>query len=115
MASDDKLIYYVSCATRNSTLEYAAYASLLALAMRRAGAEEFMVQFRDSAVRAWNYASNNANRKPRVYHFGGRSLFYWEEPDLAPEFLVKAGFNLYLLTGKEEYLHFEPKKRRPAP
>ena len=105
MASDDKLVYYVSCATRNSTLEYAAYASLLALAMRKAGAEKFMTQFRDSAVSAWNYAMNPANRKTRRFMIKGKLLVYKEEPDLAPEFLIKAGFNLYLLTGDRKYLH----------
>ena len=48
-ASADKLTYYLSCATRNSSLEYAAWASVLALAMRKAGAEKEMIQFRESA------------------------------------------------------------------
>ena len=104
MASDDKLTYYVSCATRNSTLEYAAYASLLALAMRKAGAEKYMIQFRDSASKAWKYALNPANRKLRIFKTKEKTLFYRETPELASEFLVKAGFNLYLLTGDPKYL-----------
>ena len=105
MASDDRLTYYVSCATRNSTLEYAAYASMLALAMRKAGSETFMTQFLNSARLAWHYALNPANRKVRSFHLGSNLLRYQEEPEPAPEFLVKAGFNLFLLTNDPNYLH----------
>ncbi|MBQ7695417.1 MAG: glycoside hydrolase family 9 protein [Lentisphaeria bacterium] len=105
MASDEKRIYYLSCATRNSTLEYAAYASLMALAMRKAGAEKIAAEFRDSARKAWNYALNTKRPAPKVFHQGKKVLFYREEIDLAPELLVKAGYNLFLLTGEEAYLH----------
>jgi len=105
MASDEKRIYYLSCATRNSTLEYAAYASLMALAMRKAGAEKIAAEFRDSARKAWNYALNTKRPAPKVFHQGKKVLFYREEPELAPELLVKAGYNLFLLTGEEAYLH----------
>ena len=104
MASDDSLTYYLSCATRNSSLEYAAYASVLALAFRKAGAEKKMIQFRDSAKKAWQYALNPANRKKCLFHIGSKTLFYREEPEPAPEFLVKAGFNLFQLTGDLTYL-----------
>ncbi|MBP5182024.1 MAG: glycoside hydrolase family 9 protein, partial [Lentisphaeria bacterium] len=104
MASDDKLTYYLSCATRNSSMEYAAYASLLALAFRKAGAEACMVQFRDSAVKAWEYATRTDPLPPRVFFLGGKMLLYKEDPCPAPEFLVKAGFNLYQLTGERSYL-----------
>ena len=104
MASDDKLVYYLSCATRNSSLEYAAYASLLALAMRKAGAEKIAEEFRDSARKAWNYALDSSHAKPRIFHLDGRIVTYREDPQLAPEFLVKAGFNLYLLTDDNLYL-----------
>jgi len=105
MASDDQLTYYLSCATRNSSLEYASYASLLALAMRKAGAETVAAQFRDSARKAWRYALNPDPVKPRIFHLNRGVLFYREAPEPAPEFLVKAGFNLFLLTGETEYLH----------
>ena len=104
MASDDKLTYYVSCATRDSTLEYAAYASLLALCMRKAGAEKIMVQFRDSALAAWKFALDPNNRKLRIFKTKKKTLFYRETPELASEFLVKAGFNLYQLTGDPSIL-----------
>ena len=104
MASADKLVYYLSCATRNSSLEYAAWASVLALAMRKAGAAKIADRFRVSAVNAWRYALESPVPRPRVFHVGRRSLFYREEPELAPEFLVKAGFDLFQLTGDRKYL-----------
>ena len=104
MASDDRLKYYVSCATRNSTLEYAAYASQLALALRHAHAEKFMKEYLDSARKAWDYAVNPLNRKVRFYRVGKNSLHYLEEPELAPEYVVKAGYNLFLLTNDSHYL-----------
>lgn len=104
MASDDKLPYYVSCATRNSSLDYAAYASLLALAMRKAGAEKYMVQFRDSARRAWDYAMDPSHRCFQQYSWNKGMISYREKPDLSPELIIKAGFNLYQLTGDSNYL-----------
>ena len=114
MASDDKLTYYVSCATRNSTLEYAAYASLLSLAMRKAGAEKMMTQFRDSAIAAWKFALDPANGKPRIFKTSKKTLFYRENPALSPELLVKAGFNLYLLTGNPDFLRRAENEVEPA-
>ncbi|MBQ7206591.1 MAG: glycoside hydrolase family 9 protein [Lentisphaeria bacterium] len=104
MASADKLTYYLSCATRNSSLEYAAWASVLALAMRKAGAEKYMIQFRESARSAWRFAVSTPRPRPKVFQLGSKSVFYREEPDLAPEYLVKAGVGLFLLTGDEQYL-----------
>jgi len=104
MASDDKLTYYVSCATRNSSLEYAAYASLLALAMQKAGAEKIGKQFQESASKAWHYAMDPAKWKVRLFRWGKIMLFYREEPGLKPEFVIKAGFNLFRLTGDQAYL-----------
>ena len=104
MAADDKLVYYLSCATRNSSLEYAAYASELALAFRKAGVEAVTTQFRDSARKAWNFAVNHPPAKPRFFRIEGKTLFYREDPELPSELLVKAGFNLFQLTGDREFL-----------
>ena len=104
MASDDKLVYYLSGATRNSSLEYAAYASELALAFRKAGVEDVTAQFRDSARKAWDFAVNHPPAQPRFFRSRGKSLFYREDPELPSEFLVKAGFNLFQLTGDREFL-----------
>ena len=103
-SAEDHMTYYLSCATRNSTLEYAAYAAELALALKRAGATEKAELFRDSARRAWDFALNPANRVVRKFRYRGREITYREEPELDPVNLVKAGFDLYLLSGEERYL-----------
>ncbi|MBR4674964.1 MAG: glycoside hydrolase family 9 protein [Victivallales bacterium] len=105
MASDDKLTYYVSCATRNSTLEYAAYASELALALKQAGAEKQAELFRESATLAWNYAQNKDSSKMRFYNYNKELIYYLEEPELAPEFVIKAGGNLFHLWNDKKYLY----------
>ena len=102
--ADDKLVYYVSCATRNSTLQYAAYAAELALALKQAGAEKEAALYCESARRAWEFALNPDNRVKRAYHYEGKTIFYSEEPELAPEYLVKAGFDLFQLTDDRRFL-----------
>lgn len=101
---EEGLKYYQSRATLNSTLEYASYASELALALRCAGAQEESVLFRDSARKAWNYAVNPANRKVSVYSYEGKTVFYHEPLDLSVEYLLKAGYNLALLFNDADYL-----------
>lgn len=103
-ASEDRLVYYLSCATRNSTLEYAAYAAELALALRRAGAAEKAEQYRLSAEKAWAFARGKDRPKVRIFHYNRRTIFYREDPEPAPEFVVKAGVNLYLLGRDRQYL-----------
>jgi len=101
---DDRLTYYISCPTRGSTLEYAAYAAELALALKRAGAKGPAEQFRDSAVKAWNFALDPKNRAVRTYRYDRKIIFYREKPKLASEFLVKAGYSLFRLTGDRKYI-----------
>ena len=103
-ASDDKLAYYLSCATRNSSLEYAAYASELALALKRAGAEEKASEYLQSAEKAWAFAFQEGRPPVRTYRYNLRIVFYREEPETAPELTVKAALNLYLLKKDDAYL-----------
>ena len=104
-SAQDKLVYYLSCATRASTLEYAAYAAELALALKRAGATERAELLTESAKRAWDFALDAKNRISRVYRVNHAILSYRDNPNLAPEFLVKAGFDLYQLSGDRKYLN----------
>ena len=103
-SADDKLIYYISCATRNSTLEYTAYAAELALALKRAGAEEQSKLYCESAQRAWDFAQDPKNRVRRRYRYNDKEITYDEEPELAPELVVKAGFDLFQLTGEQRFM-----------
>ena len=103
-SADDALPYYLSCATRNSTLEYAAYASELALALRRAGAAEKAEEYRRSAARAWDFAMRKERPPVRSYRYNKRTVFYREEPEPAPELVLKTALNLHLLGKEHRYL-----------
>ena len=104
MPDQDPCVFQVSCATRSGSLEYAAYASMLAVALKQCGAEKESRCFRDSARRAWEFAMGPENRAIKVYSLGKRTIFYREPPDLPAEFLVKAGFNLSWLFSTDAYL-----------
>ena len=104
-AASDTLTYYLSCATRAGSMEYAAYASCLALALRRAGADERSKEFAESARRAWAFAMTEGRVRPRSYHVDGKVVFYREAPAPAPEFVVKAGLNLFLLLDDPAFMH----------
>lgn len=102
--AEDTCTYYVSTATRASSLEYAAYAALLAVALQRAGADAESRAFAASARRAWDFAMRRENRAIRVYSLNRRTVFYREPPELEPELLVKAGLSLAHLFGASDYL-----------
>lgn len=103
-SADDRLTYYLSCATRSSTLEYAAYASELALALKQAGATKRAELYHDSARRAWDFALDPKNRVVRKYKYKNEIISYRENPNLDSGFLVKASFNLFQLSEDERYL-----------
>ncbi len=100
----DPYTYYSSAPSRNGTLEYAAAASTLALALKRAGAVEHSAQWLASAERAWEFAADPKRRLVAAYQYNESIVFYREEPELAAENLLQAGLNLYVLTGNEDYL-----------
>ena len=104
ISSEDKLVYYISCPTRNSTLEYAAYSAELALALKRAGAQKQAELLYNSAILAWNYALNEYNAKVRLFHYDEQIITYRETPELAPEFIVKAAMDLYFFGNDKKYL-----------
>ena len=103
-SAEDKMTYYLSCATRNSTLEYAAYAAELALALKRAGAEKRSEVYHDSARRAWDFALAPGKRTMRTFSYQKDIIFYRENPELDRINLVKAGFDLFQLSGDSRYI-----------
>ena len=113
-SAEDKLIYYQSCATRNSTLEYAAYAAELALALKQADAGKVAETYCESAKRAWNFAMDPANHVRRSYHYNGSDIIYDEGSELAAEYVVKAGVDLFQLTGERHYLEAAELAVKPA-
>ena len=104
LPDSEKRTYYISVPGRNSTLEYAAVASTLALAMKKAGAESEAEKYLASAVKAWKFAMEPLNRSVFWLYLKQRMISYREEPFLYAENLLKAGANLYILTGEREYI-----------
>jgi len=112
--STDKQPYYLSAATRESTMQYAAYASMLSLALRKAGAAERAQKYLESAERAYRWASRPENRFSARYRYpiskqdggDGKTLMpvsYSEAEDVPAQFVFKAAFNLFLLTKNDSY------------
>ncbi len=100
----EKRSYYISAPSRNGTLEYAAVASTLALAMKKAGAVKESEKYLASAQKAWAFAMDQKNRLVAWYRVKDKFISYREEPHLAGETLLKAGITLYTLTGNKKYL-----------
>ncbi|MBR6022482.1 MAG: glycoside hydrolase family 9 protein [Kiritimatiellae bacterium] len=106
VAERDPMRYALARATRKSSLMYAAHAAQLA----RCG-DWFREKYLESAVRAWNFATRTKPRseafqvkkkKWRVFTWD-EDVFWDEDRELPPEFLVKAALNLYALTGERRY------------
>ena len=104
LPDQDKYTYYVSAPSRNGTLEYAAAASTLALAMKKAKAEKEAEKFFKSAQKAWEFALDRKNILARGYMYNGKMIYYCEERSLNAENLLKAGVHLHILSGDERYL-----------
>ncbi|MBR4956384.1 MAG: glycoside hydrolase family 9 protein, partial [Lentisphaeria bacterium] len=78
LPDQDKNTYYVSAPSRNGTLEYAATVSMLALAMKKAGAEKETEKFIKSAQKAWQFAIDRKNLLARGYMYNGKMIYYCE-------------------------------------
>ena len=97
----DKYTYYVSMPSCNSTLEYAATASTLALAFKRANLPVEAEKYWRSSQKAWEFALNSKNRHVATFQYNGKVIFYREEAKLSQEHFIKYAINWYLLTGND--------------
>ena len=104
MPDQEKRTYFISTPTRNGTLEYAAAASTLALAMKKAGIEGEAAKYLASAIKAWNFAIDPKHRVISWLRLKGKMICYMENPQLYGQHLLKAGANLFILTGDKTYL-----------
>lgn len=108
--STDEQPYFLSAATRESTMQYAAHASMLALALKNDKASELSNEYLASAIRAYDWAKNPANRFVKMYNYvpakskESTVISYKEAPDVPCEFEFKAAYNLWLLTRENKYL-----------
>ncbi|MBE6356315.1 MAG: hypothetical protein E7058_04280 [Lentisphaerae bacterium] len=109
----DHHIYYVSAPSRNGTLEYAAAASTLALAMKKAGFPLEAEKYCNSAKKAWDFAIDRKNILARGYMYNGRMHYYNEGMKLDAQNLLRSGMNLFILTGSKAFLEpvFEDAER----
>ena len=96
--SERGLKYYLSRATRVSSLEYAATAAALAVVLRSNGRTNWTA-WAASARRAWDYAHDPSHDKMAVFSIWGKMVAYRPRKTLPPDQLFKAGFNLMLLGG----------------
>ncbi len=118
----DSQRYYLSAATMESSMQYAAHASMLALVLKKAGENNLSDLYLKSSQKAYEYGINPQNRFEATYMYpveeqvdGKKVLkkapYRYKESSVVPsDFLFKAAFNLYLLTSEQEYLQ-EIKKR----
>lgn len=96
--------YYLARPSRESTLQYCAYAAKLARAYRRCGATSQAELFFASAEQAWTFAANPANRlEIRATLPKQGPILYREPEELLSEDVFKALVNLYLYRRDEKY------------
>ena len=100
----DKRSYYVSAPSRNGTLEYAATASTLALAMKKSGNISEAEKYTASAVKAWEFAMDPKHRLVLWLRLKTTMVTYRESPELYGGNLLIAGANLCTLTGNKKFL-----------
>ena len=112
VASTDPYPYFLSRATRASSMDYAGYAALLARALATVDspkAKEFAKRFRRSAERAWDYAMTALPAKDVPMRSGWEEkdeveCFYDENPEpVDAQVVAKAAINLYALTKDSKY------------
>lgn len=110
----DKQPYFISASTRESTMQYASHASMLALALKIAGKKELSDQWLNSAILAYKWAKARVNRFTAEYDYPVNSrikdspltkITYKESEHIPPEYIFKTAFNLYLLTKENIYLN----------
>lgn len=121
---EDTQHYYLSAATCESSMQYAGYASMAALALKEVGDRELAEIYQESARRAYEFGLNPANRFIASYRYpviekvDGKNTIvmhtysYREKATVPIGDLFKSSFNLYLLTRDKKYLEpvFQRKK-----
>ena len=101
-AIDDQA-YYLGIATRQSSLEYAHHAALLARGLTLAGAATEAKVYADSAKAAFAFGSRTDIRVGLNLSDG----VYWQEPaEVGKHYLLHAAANVYLATGDGAILQY---------
>jgi hypothetical protein len=100
--------YYVALPTRWGTIQYAAYAAMLARAYKQCGALDKAELYFQSSAKAFEYAINPENTvKFSWKHLNEEKKYveykYSESPKLSKTELFKAALNLYLYSSDNKY------------
>lgn len=104
LPSNDSMNYYLSFATIPSSMEYAAYASMLAVVYQKIGLKKESDIYAKSARKAWEFAENQNNAFIKIYQYNGQTIIYKSSNETSIEFNIKAAVNLYLLFKEDKYL-----------
>lgn len=94
--------YFIATPTRASTLEFAAYAAMTALALENDDNRRSVLT--NAAIRAWNYAIDRDNDQILSLNYCDEIITYRPNPTLPGELLLKAGLDLSLLTGNDDFM-----------
>jgi endoglucanase len=95
--------YYLSLATRNSSLEYARYAAMLARALTQAGQPDKAKPYLESAVAAYHFGTDPTVRVSNSWDAGGETHTWIEAPTPDGERRVWALIELWLASGDSSY------------
>lgn len=99
----DQQPYYLSIATRESSLSYARQAALLSRALDAAGASVAAQGWRESAEAAWDFAVLTTVQAEATMTVGGKAITWRERPQPQAERRMLAAIELWLATGKQTY------------
>jgi hypothetical protein len=102
--AQDPLRYYLSLATRNSSLHYARHAALVGRALAQAGDGERGQLFIDSAAAAYEFGTDDDVRVSVAFEAEDQTQHTWtESPTPDPERQVQAAIQLWLATSQPRY------------
>jgi hypothetical protein len=102
--AEDELRYYLSLATRNSSLHYARHAALAGRALVQAGDEVRGQRFIDSAVAAYTFGTDDNVRVSVAFQAADETQHTWTEPPSPdPGRIVQAAVQLWLATSQTRY------------
>jgi endoglucanase len=95
--------YYLSLATRNSSLEYARYAAMLGRALALAGHADVAEPYIESAVAAYAFGTDETVRVSTSWDADGETHTWTEAPEPDAERRLWALVELWLATGDSTY------------
>jgi len=100
---EDSQPYYLSLATRNSSLEYARYAAMMGRALALSGHADEAQPYLESAAAAYAFGTDESVRVSTSWEVDGQTHSWTEAPEPDPERVLWALIELWLATGDSVY------------